>query len=200
MPISTGTRLQSVPPIVNPAPSAAAPIGSRPDRSGASDRVVRSAATAPPTARHETHGVGIGLIVGGAVEGGVPALGAGANVSAGAGVFYDGTRGLKPGAFAEAGGFAELGARAAKFPHASSPTHALGGFAGVGYGVFVTNASSAKQLAGVGQSYSLDIGLGPKFSAQLGIAGDTFAASVTIGPGIGLDASTYPTRTVSTPK
>lgn len=200
MPVSAGVGSNIAPPTSNPKPVTAPPTGSRPIHFAARDRIASSGATASTPVRHASHGVGIGFIVGGALEGGVPAGGAGANVSAGAGLFYDGTRAVRPGAFAETGGFAELGARAAKFPRASAPAHALGAFAGVGYGIFVTNASSAAQLAGVGQSYSLDIGLGPKFSAQVGIAGDTFAASVTIGPGLGLDASTYPTQTLSTPK
>ena len=199
MPISIVPRSGLAPSTNSTTPSVAKHAASPPESSRAHDRIVRSAA-APLSSRPEPHGIGIGLVVAGALEGGVPAVGAGGNVSAGAGFFYDGARAITPGAFAEAGGFSELGARAAKLPHSNAPAHALGGFAGVGYGIFVTNAASAKQLAGVSQSYAVNVGLGPKFSAQLGIAGGTFAASVTIGPGIGVDASLYPTQTVATPR
>jgi hypothetical protein len=74
----------------------------------------------------------------------------------------------------------------------------MGAFAGGGVGAFVTNAASAKQLGGIAQTYSLNVGVGPlKLSVGFGASAGTYLGSVSVGPGIGLDTSRYPTQTVT---
>jgi hypothetical protein len=68
----------------------------------------------------------------------------------------------------------------------------------MGIGAFVTNAASAKQLSGVAQTYSVNLGVGPlKLSVQVGASDGTYLGAVSVGPGIGLDASRYPTQSTT---
>jgi hypothetical protein len=128
-----------------------------------------------------------GLIGGAAVEGGIVA-GAGANGSLGAGVFGGGPAGVSTSAFASGGGFA-----------GASGGGILGAFAGLGGGFFLSNATNAAQLSGLARTYSLNIGVGPfKFSGQFSVSGNTWMGSATFGPGAGIDASIYSTKTSCT--
>jgi hypothetical protein len=177
------------PPSTPPSDPAPAPL--------TGDRIERST---QPNAAPVKHGFGIGLIGSATAEGGLGA-GAGATAAAGAGLFYDGGRSVHPGAYAGAGAFAGGGEQAAKAPHTADAVGVLGVFAGIGVGIFVTNAASAEQLGGPAQTYSCNVGIGPvKLSVQLGISDSTYAGAVSVGPGIGLDVSRYPTQTVTTPR
>ena len=161
----------------HPSSAAAAPTITI-EKPAAGDRVER---TSSPH-----RGFGVGLIAAVSAEAGV-AVGAGASASAGTGLFYAGGHDVRPGSFAGAGAFAGPG------------NHVLGAFAGVGVGAFVSNADSAKQLAGIAQTYSLNVGVGPvKVSLQVGQADGTYIGSMVIGPGVGLDVSAYPTCSVAT--
>ncbi len=140
------------------------------------------------------HGFGVGFLGGASIEAGLGG-GLGATAAAGAGMFYDRLRGVHPGTFAAAGAFAGAGHAAHKTAAGGHAVAAFGAFAGAGFGAFITNAASANALAGVAQTYSLNLGIGPlKGSLQVAVAGDTYVGAVTVGPGIGLDASRYPTR------
>jgi hypothetical protein len=127
--------------------------------------------------------------------------GLGATASVVAGLFYDGARSIRPGAFASAGAFAGGGSHVAKSSNSADPVGVIGAFAGAGIGAFVTNAASAKQLDGIAQTYSVNLGVGPlKLSVQMGAADGTYVGAVSVGPGIGLDAGRYPTNTVAGPR
>jgi RHS repeat-associated protein len=142
---------------------------------------------------------GLGVTASGSLEGGALVAGAGATGAAGAGVFWGGNAGLNVGGFASGGAFAGgpmYGVNAFD-PLAGGTTAAAGGFAGVGAGGYFTNATSTAGLKGVFNNYSLNTPIG---SIQLGISGDTFIVSVTVGPGGGFAASAYPTNTIVTPK
>ncbi|GAC1303018.1 MAG: hypothetical protein NVS2B3_04620 [Vulcanimicrobiaceae bacterium] len=133
-------------------------------------------------------------------QGGLPALGGGANASLGAGRFVDGSGGVRPGASAGGGAFAVAGSRDASASRSPEPARVFGAYAGASYGLFVTNAASASELAGVGETYAFDVGFGPKVSVQVGVSpGNTYVGSVTVGPGIGLDVSRYATRSLAMP-
>ncbi len=61
-------------------------------------------------------------------------------------------------------------------------TEALGAFAGVGGGVFVTNATNVTQLGGSSITYSFNLGIGLfKFGPQLNVSGNTWLFGMTFG-------------------
>ena len=146
---------------------------------------------------------GFGLIGSGSVEGGI-FVGAGATGSAGGGVFGGGTQGVNVGGFVSGGAFVGVGDLGASYPAPlpGGTTGAVGGYAGVGAGGFISNATSADELSGPFNTYSINTPLG---SFQFGKSGDTWIASLTCGVppcGIGYgygSASTYPTNTWATP-
>jgi hypothetical protein len=75
----------------------------------------------------------------------------------------------------------------------------LGAFAGAGGGVFATNATDPCQLAGPFNTLSFNLGVGPvKFSGQFGYGGGTWIGGATVGPGLGVSVSKYPTNTWTT--
>jgi len=163
------------------------------------DRIVRSTAH-PSAGASGAHGLGIGVIADVSAEVGLGA-GAGATGCAGAGFFYGPGIGTHAGAYVANGAFVGAGSHGLRSPRTRDPVGALGAFVGGGIGAFVTNASSVRQLRGVAQTFSLNIGVGPvKLSAQLAESHGTVVGSLSIGPGIGLDASVYSTRTLTLPK
>jgi hypothetical protein len=142
-----------------------------------------------------------GFGVGGAGSGEIGVgYGAGATAGVGAGIFGGGSNGINGGAFSTGGAFIggpdhSLGAPQCQ----NNLTGVLGGFAGIGVGGYITNATSTNQLSGYFNSYSFNLGIGPiKFSAQLGTGGGKWIGSITVGPGIGLSGSAYPTNTITT--
>lgn len=145
---------------------------------------------------------GFGIAGGGSAEAGAIGVGAGATASGGAGVFWGGPQGVNAGAYGSAGAFAGgpgYGAQYPCYPQGNNANIAAGAFAGVGAGGFLTNASSAGDLRGPFDTYTVNIGVGPiQGSLQIGYSGGTWIGSVTVGPGIGISGSTYPTNTWAT--
>lgn len=142
---------------------------------------------------------GIGVLGSGSAEAGLVAIGAGATGSVGGGVFWGGPEGANLGGFASAGAFAGGPGYGLSYPVGNSGNVVGGAFAGLGGGVFLTNATRANQLSGPFDTYSFNIGVGPiKFSVQLGVSNGTWMGSTTLGTGIGISGSGYPTNTWTT--
>ncbi len=157
------------------------------------------AVSAPPlpSDRIEHHGLGAGILVGGSAEAGLLG-GCGVTASAGVGAFRDETGAVHGGSFAGGGAFTGIGGRSERTARSAEPAGAIGAFAGAGIGAFITNAGSANDLRGVAQQYSVNVGVGPiKISLQAGASNGTFAGSISVGPGIGLDVSRYPAESVA---
>jgi RHS repeat-associated protein len=139
---------------------------------------------------------GIGGIGSASAEGGI-VVGSGVTVSVGAGVFGGGSQGVNLGGFASAGAFSGAPGAAVSYPGAQpgGTTATLGGFAGVGGGGFITNATNVGDLAGPFNTYSLNL---PFLSIQFGESNGIWIGSLTFGPAIGANISTYPTNTWTT--
>jgi RHS repeat-associated protein len=143
-----------------------------------------------------------GPIGSGSAEGGL-INGAGASASVGGGVFWGGSQGLNIGGFASGGAFvggSDISA-SAPAPLPGGTTGAIGAYAGVGSGFFITNATTVGELKGPFNTYSINTPIG---SLQLGVSGSTWIFSATCGVppcgiGVGAAASTYPTNTVVAP-
>jgi RHS repeat-associated protein len=140
---------------------------------------------------------GIGVFGGGSAEAGV-VYGAGATGALGGGLFW----GKSPnvGAFASGGAFvggpgwtkqtAECGGQV---------PFVLGAYGGVGAGLFLTNADTARQLRGPFQQWNLNIGVGfVKASASFEWSNGTWVLSISVGPGGIASVSGYPTSTAVT--
>jgi RHS repeat-associated protein len=147
---------------------------------------------------------GFGGIGSASGEVGLSWFGAGANASAGGGLFWGGAQGANLGGFASAGGFFGGPGYGPSYPaqkpsNCDEPNTAFGAFGGIGAGAFLTNANSAKDLAGPFTNYNYNIGFGPlQFSLQIGVSGSTWIGSLTLGPGVGASGSSFQTNTWST--
>ncbi len=142
---------------------------------------------------------GLGAIGSGSAEAGAVGIGAGATGAIGGGIFGGGPQGVNLGGFGSFGAFAGGPGYGPAYPGNNSNNVVGGAFAGGGGGVFATNAKCAGALKGPFDTYSFNIGVGPiKFSAQFGISDGTWIGSVTVGPGIGISGSGYPTNTWAT--
>jgi len=154
---------------------------------------------------------GYGVQVSGSVDGGnmglVPGGGGAAGVTgtAGSGLFTDSTTGQTTGGnFLSGGAFINVpGLKASTPPSGGCPgnnnTFGVGANAGVGPGVFVTNAGQVGDLNGPFCQWNLNLGI-VNFSLALSASSDgniTYIASMS-GPNLGLSASSYPTYTQST--
>jgi RHS repeat-associated protein len=147
---------------------------------------------------------GFGLQASASVEGGVIVAGAGATGSVGGGIFGGGPQGLNVGGYASGGAFAGGPGYGTSYPavQPGGTTAVAGAAAGGGGGIFFTNGTSAAELSGPFNTYSLNT---PRGSIQFGKSGSTWIFSVTCGVppcGIGTPTvaiSTYPTNTVATP-
>jgi hypothetical protein len=156
-----------------------------------------------PISRIDPYGLwGFSVAGGGSVEGGVVVAGAGATASAGAGVFGGGSQGINVGAYGSAGAFAGgpgYGPQYPDYPQGNNANIAGGAFAGAGAGAFIANACSAGELRGPFDTYTFNVGIGPiQATVQVGVSGGTWIGSVTVGPGIGISGSGYPTNTWAT--
>lgn len=151
---------------------------------------------------------GFGVLGGGSVEAGVPGLSAGATASVGGGVFIRNWNDAPLGGFA-GGGVLSKGPTAQTQwtrPGGTSLVNAsgvVGAFAGLGGGAYITNADCPEDLGGVAKTSTFNLGIGAyKFSIQLGLGYVGFKpvwiGSMTVGPGLGLSLSEYPTNTVTT--
>jgi RHS repeat-associated protein len=147
---------------------------------------------------------GFGLQASASVEGGAIVAGAGATGSVGGGIFGGGSQGLNVGGYASGGAFAGGPGYGASYPavQPGGTTAVAGAAAGGGGGIFFTNATSAAELGGPFNTYSLNTPIG---SIQFGKSGSTWIFSATCGVppcGIGTPTgavSTYPTNTAATP-
>ena len=151
--------------------------------------------------------VAFGITGGATVEGGVVIVGAGGNASATAAIFLGGSQGPQAAALGTGGAFAGgpgSGWSAPKDPPVdpnkkllcgSGPTvGALGAFGGVGYGLFLSNATSPGQLQGKGKTLSFDIGFDIGVSVQIGWTPQTGIWSLSItprGPAYGAAGALY---------
>jgi RHS repeat-associated protein len=143
---------------------------------------------------------GAGVTGGGSAEAGVPGVaGVGGTASVGYGLFYNPDNGTTTdGVFASGGAFAADPCGGISAPNVPGRKGAAGAFAGVGGGVFLTNAPNVGALGGPFDTYTVNVGVGPiQFSVQFGYSDGIGILSVTAGPGAGLSASEYPTTTVT---
>lgn len=150
--------------------------------------------------------VGVGFIAGVSAEGGVPYYSAGAQDASGAGVFLNvspdsANFGSSSAAlFTATGGavtYGNMGANTTSLPStpAGRTNGALGAFAGAGAGVFITNANNPQEFSGISRAWTLNT---PIVSIQFSLgANGVWALSGTLGPGIGVDFSSYSTMTVT---
>ncbi len=137
---------------------------------------------------------GVGVTAGGSVEGGV-VVGSGATVSGGVGVFGGGSQGINTGGYVSGGAYSGTPGNNVGYPggqNVQTGNGVIGGYAGVGVGGFITNATSACQLSGPFSTWSINT---PWGSAQFGYSDGTWIGSITVGPGIGGGVSGYPTNT-----
>ena len=157
---------------------------------------------------------GFGLVGTEQTDGGNLASGVGQTASVGAGLFYSDwdRKAVEPGAFVTAGGFARAPFGSAAYP--SDPcTHpwAVGGFAGAGAGVFVTNAKHVRDLEGAFHTVSLNAGwkarvLAAQFAWGTNASGENIWVFGYGGPGtgpgggFGASLSYYDTNTWTTGK
>ncbi len=143
--------------------------------------------------------VGDGIVGGGVVNIGVGGIGAGGNVAVGAGVFWGGPAGVNTGALASGGAFAREspGVVSLKCPNYNQTPWALGAYAGVGGGGFLTNAKKVADLAGPFKQWNLNTPFG---SITFGWSDGTRIVGIVAGPGDVGDVSGYPTTTITYPR
>lgn len=138
-------------------------------------------------------GFGMGLTGGASAGGGLgPMHSLGGTLTGGAGVFHS-PSGYSSGGFASAGGFTAAKGNLGNYPANSTsiPNFGLGAFAGVGGGVFFTNAGNVASLSGPFTTVMLGLppiggipGIGVEFDYSQGIG----VLSITGGKSIGLPA------------
>jgi hypothetical protein len=105
---------------------------------------------------------------------------------------------MNMGGFASWGGFLGGPGYGPSYPRGNSGNVVGGAYAGLGGGVFVTNAKCAGELRGAFNTYSFNLGIGPKISFQFGISGGTWIFSATYGWGGAISGSGYQTNTWAT--
>jgi hypothetical protein len=130
------------------------------------------------------------------VEAGTTPIGptAAATVSGTFGAFWGGCRGVNIGSTAT-GGYAYT--KSGKI----EPGAVIGAFAGFGVGMYITNATSARDLEGQSRTRFLDLGAGSaKFSVQYAESSGKWIGSLTWGPAKGVAAGWVPTTTVVDPE
>jgi RHS repeat-associated protein len=140
-----------------------------------------------------------GAVVNASFEGGA-IFGTGGTAQAGVGTFFSGTYWNGLGAFASAGGFAGAGHKRACAPENGQKTGVLGGFVGVGAGVWVSNVANASDLEGTFKNVNINAGwlIGVNISIGWDDSGHVFVAGSGEGGG-GASVSYYPTYTVAVP-
>jgi RHS repeat-associated protein len=142
---------------------------------------------------------GFGYTGGVSAEAGIGKYGLAGNASGGVVLFANGLSDVSLGAFFSRGmvslGPTE-GTRWSSTGKSPEKSKVLGASAGVGHGIFVTNANCPSDMRGVSDSVSANIGIGPlKASVQFGIGNGTWTFSATFGPGVGLSLSEYSSAT-----
>jgi hypothetical protein len=131
------------------------------------------------------------------VEAGV-LWGAGGTYSFGGGIFYTPNEGFTVGGFHGGGAF--LGGPAIDnlgslhFPSdCDQPTGAFGVYAGVGSGLWISNAGTPAELGGPFSQNNINT---PAFGTSYAQSDGTWIAGLTAGPGAGASFSQYPTSTL----
>jgi len=136
---------------------------------------------------------GGGVIASGTLEAG-DAFGAGGNLSAGGGFFYNPNEGFSVGGFDSGGAF--LGGPSGSLNAPGSPTDRpsgiFGATAGVGSGLWVSNAGSPSDLGGPFDQWNLNF---PFASLCFAKSGGTWIGSLVLGRSEGASFSIYPTST-----
>ncbi len=128
---------------------------------------------------------GFGGVAGGTLEAG-DAAGFGFQASSGAGLFGGGSAGVNFGGFTSRGSF--VGS-----PKDDNPKpFVFGATAGLGGGIFFTNAKCAKQLLGPFDTWSVNL---PVISFQFATDGKTRIGSIQIGRSLGFSFSRYKVTT-----
>ena len=136
---------------------------------------------------------GVGAIGTGGATAGVVA-GGGATAAGGAGVFI-GHNGISGGGFLSGGAAFGTPGHTVGFPSNTGQTDFFGGrYAGVGGGIFMTNAGRVSALNGPFKQWNLDTPFG---SVSFAISHGIWICSLTAGRGAGAAVSGFPTTTVS---
>lgn len=144
---------------------------------------------------------GFGATAGGTAAGGLGPVGpsAAATASSSFGIFGGGSQGVNFGGFSSLGAFVGVLGSSVGYPSDAS-NFAAGGFAGLGGGAFITNATSAADLQKTTGTVSLDIGILYKVSIQVSYGGGIWSISGTVGPGYGLALTHLATKTSAYPR
>jgi RHS repeat-associated protein len=140
----------------------------------------------------------IGALFNATLELGAGSAGATATGSAGSAYSISDSGQLSGGAFLSGGASLFAGSHSLSAPTQSMVTpFALGGYAGAGMGVFVSNAQSPMQLAGPFAQWNANVGFGPGYSVSFSYdnASGTWVLSITQGPGAGISGSALTTTT-----
>ncbi len=127
---------------------------------------------------------GVGVSAGGTVEAGA-GTGFGAQASSGVGIFGGGSSGITTGGFTNSGAFAGT-ARPDQFVD--------GATAGLGGGLFITNAKCAKELLGPFDTWTLNL---PIVSLQYATDGNIWTGSFSVGRSFGFSFSRYKVTTTT---
>ncbi len=145
---------------------------------------------------------GWGTIIGGSVETGLGVVSSGEFRSTAQGYFTSGGKGTihSSGSF----GLAPPNGQALSPSSPGNTASAFGGYAGVGAGVFLTNADSSTQLGGPFRTYSFSVGSGTLgVSFQFSIGQDANGGTIwefvfmPVGVGYGASASAYNTNSTT---
>jgi len=157
-----------------------------------------------PTRFRDPQGLwGFGGDIGASGAYGIGVAGAALNSSAGFGAFWGGDAGLNLGCFESTGAFIGGPGYGPSYPEDDTLNVALGAFAGVGGGAFLTNANSAKELESTSYTAAYDMGIGPinfSFSLSYGYGDDgrfLWLGSLSAGPGVGVGRTHFSTNTTS---
>jgi hypothetical protein len=129
----------------------------------------------------------------------------GANASGGYGGFYNGKTGFSDGYFASTGRYGAIPERTMNYPDVPSwneNNFVFGEFAGVGQGLWLSNADCVESLSGASDTTSFNVGwpftVDTPFKVSVQVAGDhkgTWLLSATVGAGAGATFSHYQTDT-----
>jgi hypothetical protein len=182
----------------NPLSGPNGPVGpSSPYVSGGSFYADGAFYTPGPGAPFFSNPFSFGVVGSGSIEGGY-FWGAGADANIGGGLFYNPGSGVSVGRFWGYGAFA--GGPTGSFNTSASPggnhSAVVGASAGVGAGVWVSNAGSPDALGGSFDQINLNF---PVFGVSVAYANGVWIASVTKAASLGQGASgsQYPTTTTT---
>jgi RHS repeat-associated protein len=148
-----------------------------------------------PEYRPTGKGGGFGIIAGGSAgAGNGTPFDVGGTASVGHGLFWGGGNPLHYGTFATAGGFAGGRNQGPAYPgYPSGMTNGtMGGYMGLGAGLFATNANSSDSLGGPFDTTIVNFYFG---EYQYATSGDIWQHSVTFGPGYGAGITYLSTNT-----